>query len=174
MVNELSTISNALSSDFDTIGINSENRFRKILTESLNKFDNGAKDNNPNVGDNCTSVKLFDVMYYLVQNAGDNSTTPSELKSVNLVNTSDLLGAVDSSLSLYPSGATDFLKEQPMSTARIVFATNSPGTIYTDSYEKAESSLYQAIKNTRSLGTEESVKGDGKVTFRELICIPEN
>jgi len=30
------------------------------------------------------------------------------------------------------------------------------------------------MKNTRSLGTEDSVTGDGKVTFRELICVPEN
>jgi len=66
------------------------------------------------------------------------------------------------------------LKALPMSSARIVYATNSPGTTYTDSYEKAESSLYEAMKNTRSLGTEDSVKGDGKVTFRELICVAEN
>ncbi len=58
-----------------------------------------------------------------------------------------------------------------MSSARIVYKTSSG---YTDSYGKAENSLYQAMKNTRSLGTEDSVKGDGKVTFRELICVAEN
>jgi hypothetical protein len=30
------------------------------------------------------------------------------------------------------------------------------------------------MKNVRSLGVETTVKGDGKVTFRELICIGEN
>ncbi|MDG1486629.1 MAG: hypothetical protein P8R40_00440, partial [SAR324 cluster bacterium] len=75
---------------------------------------------------------------------------------------------------LLPAGASDIIKELPMSSARIVYATNSPGTTYTDSYEKAESSLYETMKNTRSLGTEDSVTGDGKVTFRELICVPEN
>ena len=62
----------------------------------------------------------------------------------------------------------------PMTDARIVYATDSSATTYSDSYEKAESSLYTAIKNTRSLGTDASVKGDGKVTFRELICVAEN
>ncbi len=58
-----------------------------------------------------------------------------------------------------------------MNSARIVYASSSG---YTDSFEKAESSLYEAMKNTRSLGIEDSYTGDGKVTFRELICIPEN
>ncbi|HHZ78512.1 MAG TPA: hypothetical protein EYN57_06120, partial [Candidatus Lambdaproteobacteria bacterium] len=62
----------------------------------------------------------------------------------------------------------------PMSKARLVYATDSPATTYTDSYEKAESSLYTAMKNIRSLGIETTVKGDGKVSFRELICIGEN
>jgi len=171
MVSELSMISTALSSDFDNIGISSENNFRKTLTNSLSKLDNGAKDNNPTVDQVCAAVTLFDVMFLLVKNAADNSTTSSELKSENLVGTSDLINAVDSSLSLLPSGASDALRALPMSSARIVYK-NSSG--YTDSYENAENSLYQAMKNTRSLGTDESVKGDGKVTFRELICVAEN
>ena len=119
-------------------------------------------------------MTLFDVMFLLVKNASDNSTTSSELKSGNLISTTDLINAVDSSLSLLPEGASDALKALPMKSARIVYATDSPGTTYTDSYEKAESSLYTAMKNTRSLGTEDSVKGDGKVSFRELICVVEN
>ena len=58
-----------------------------------------------------------------------------------------------------------------MQSARIVYAKDSG---YTDSYEAAKSSLYTAIKNTRSLGITDSVKSDGKVTFRELICVAEN
>jgi len=174
MVSELSMISTALSSDFDSVGISSENIVRKQLTLGLNKLDNGAKDNNPTANAACTAVILFDVMFLLVKNAADNSTTESELKSANLINTADLINAVDGSLSLLPAGASDVIKALPMKSARIVYATNSPGTTYTDSYEKAESSLYEAIKNTRSLGTEDSVKGDGKVTFRELICVAEN
>jgi hypothetical protein len=174
MVSELSTISTALSSDFDSLGISSENSVRKKLTSGLSKLDNGAKDNNPTEGATCTAVTLFDVIFLLVKNASDNSTTSSGLKSGNLISTADLINAVDSSLSLFPAGASADLKALPMSSARIVYATNSPGTTYTDSYEKAESSLYTAMKNTRSLGTEDSVKGDGKVTFRELICVSEN
>ena len=82
---------------------------------------------------------------------------------------------MDTSLcnSLYASDAIEAaLGSLPMQSARIVYATGS-GT-YTDSYEAAENSLYTAIKNTRSLGIEDSLKNDGKVTFRELICVAEN
>jgi hypothetical protein len=175
MVSELSMISSALSSDFDSLGISSENSVRKQLTFGLSKLDNGAKDNNPTANLACTAVTLFDVMFLLVKNAADNSTTVSELKSANLINTADLINAVDSSLSLISTSLSDdvqaALDNLPMSSARIVYASSSG---YTDSYEKAESSLYEAIKNTRSLGTDDSVKGDGKVTFRELICVAEN
>ncbi len=174
MVSELSMISTALSSDFDSVGISSENSVRKQLTLALSKLDNGAKSNNPTANAACTAVTLFDVIFLLVKNASDNSTTESGLKSANLINTADLINAVDSSLSLLPAGASDAMKALPMKSARIVYATNSPGTTYTDSYEKAESLLYEAMKNTRSLGTEDSIKGDGKVTFRELICVAEN
>ncbi len=174
MVNELSMISSALSSDFDSLGISSENSVRKQLTLGLSKLDNGAKDNNPTAGKVCAEVTVFDVMFLLVKNAADNSTTSSGYKSANLISTADLINAVDDSLSLFPAGASAALKALPMSSARIVYATNSPGTTYTDSYEKAESSLYEAINNTRSLGTEDSIKGDGKVTFRELLCVAEN
>ena len=66
-----------------------------------------------------------------------------------------------------------------MKSARIVYATDRPATTYTDSYEAAENSstdsLYKAIKNTRKIfGITDSVKSDGKVTFRELICVAEN
>jgi len=171
MVNELSMISSALSSDFDSVGISSENIVRKQLTLGLNKLDNGAKSNNPTANAACTAVTLFDVIFLLVKNAADNSTTSSGLKSANLISTADLINAVDDSLSLFPAGASAALKALPMSSARIVYATSSG---YTDSYEKAESSLYEAMKNTRSLGTDDSIKGDGKVTFRELICVAEN
>ena len=174
MVSELSMISTALSSDFDELGISSENSVRKSLTEALNKIDNGAKDNNPTADQACLAVTLFDVMFLLVKNAADNSTTSTELKSGNLISTTDLLTAVDSSLSLLPAGASAAIKLMPMQSARIVYAKNSGGTAHTDSYEAAESELYKAIKNTRSLGITDSVKSDGKVTFRELICVAEN
>jgi hypothetical protein len=62
-----------------------------------------------------------------------------------------------------------------MTDARLIYATDSPATTYTDSYEKAESSLYTAMNNMKSIGAESaSVKGDGKVSFRELICVAEN
>ena len=179
MVSELAMISTALSSDFDELGISSENSIRKSLTEALNKIDNGAKDNNPTADQACLAVTLFDVIFLLVKNASDNSTTSDELKSGNLISTTDLLTAVDSSLSLYPSDAIKAaLGSLPMQSARIVYATDRPATTYTDSYEAAENSstdsLYKAIKNTRSLGIEDSVTSDGKVTFRELICVAEN
>jgi len=172
MVSELATISTSVESDLTALGMSSDNSFRKELISVLKRMDNGAKDNNPNADDNCSAVQLFDVMYLLVKNASDNSTSSSNLKSGNLISTTDLITAVDSSLSLLPSGASDLIKALPMSSARIVYKSNSSG--YTDSYEKAESSLYQAIKNMRSLGIDDSIKEDGKVTFRELMCVAEN
>jgi hypothetical protein len=179
MVSELSMISTALSSDFDSVGISSENSVRKLFTLGLNKLDNGAKSNNPTANAACKAVILFDVMFLLVKNAADNSTTESGLKSANLISTSDLINAVDNSTAdkLLPAGASDAMKALPMKSARIVYAKDSPATTYTDSYEEAwsgENSLYEAMENTRRLGTDDSVKGDGKVTFRELICVAEN
>jgi len=171
MVSELSTISTALSSDFDSLGISSENSVRKQLTLALSKLDNGAKSNNPTANAACTAVALFDVMFLLVKNASDNSTTSSELKSKNLISFTDLTTSVDSTLSATTVNAL------PITYARIVYAKDSPATTYTDSYEEAwsgENSLYEAMENTRRLGTDDSVKGDGKVTFRELICVAEN
>jgi hypothetical protein len=160
MVSELSMISTALSSDFEELGISSDNSIRKDLTEALNKIDNGAKDNNPTADQTCAAVILFDVMFLLVKNASDNSTTSDELKSGNLISTTDLLTAVDSTLSLYPSDAIKAaLGSLPMQSARIVYAKETPAS---------------TIKNTRSLGITDSVKSDGKVTFRELICVAEN
>ena len=175
MVSELTMISTALSSDFEELGISSSNSIRVSLTEGLAKLDNGALDNNPTADQACLAVVLFDVMFLLVQNASDNSTSSTELKSGNLISTANLLTAVDNTLSLYKNPTIEAaLSSLPIQSARIVYATDSPATTYTDSYEASESSLYTAIANTRSLGTEDSIKSDGKVTFRELICVAEN
>ena len=171
MVSELTMISSALSADFDSLGISSENSIRKQLSSGLSKLDNGAKDNIPIANQSCLGVILFDVMFLLVKNAADNSTTSAGYKSTNLISADDLINAVDSSLTLLPAGASDVIAALPMYSVRIVYASSSG---YTDSYEKAENSLYKAMKNTRSLGIEDSIVSDGKVTFRELICVPEN
>ena len=166
MVSELTSISTALDGDFTSLGISSTNSLRKIISEGLSKLDNGAtaKDNAT-----CTAATAFDLLYLLVKNPADNSTSSSDLKSKNLISLTDLTTSVDSSLSVVDVASL------PMTKARLVYATDSPASTYTDSYEKAESSLYTAIKNINSIGGESStVKGDGKVSFRELICIGEN
>ncbi|SVC38951.1 uncharacterized protein METZ01_LOCUS291805, partial [marine metagenome] len=166
MVSELTSISTALDGDFTSLGISSTNILRKSLSEGLSKLDNGAtaKDNAI-----CTAATAFDLLYLLVKNPADNSTSSSDLKSKNLISLTDLTTSVDSSLSVVD------VANLPMTKARLVYATDSPASTYTDSYEKAESSLYTAIKNINSIGGESStVKGDGKVGFRELICIAEN
>ncbi|MCS5611849.1 MAG: hypothetical protein NZ961_15630, partial [Candidatus Poribacteria bacterium] len=166
MVSELTSISTALDGDFTSLGISSTNSLRKILSEGLSKLDNGAtaKDNAT-----CTAATAFDLLYLLVKNPADNSTSSSDLKSKNLISLTDLITSVDSSLSVVD------VANLPMTKARLVYATDSPASTYTDSYEKAESSLYTAMNNIKSIGAESaSVKGDGIVTFRELICIGEN
>ena len=166
MVSELTNVSTELGGDFSALGISTTNSVRKSLSASLSKLDNGATAKNSGT---CTAATAFDILYLLVKNPADNSSTPTEKKSKNLLSLSDLTSSVDSSLS----AAT--VSDYAMTKARLIYATNSPATSYTDSYEKAESSLYTAMKNTNSIGSESSsVKGDGKVTFRELICIAEN
>ena len=165
MVSELTTLSTALDGDLTALGISSTNSLRKSLSAGLSKLDNGAKAKNNGT---CVKVAAFDVIFLLSMKPADNSTTSTELKDKNLLSLSDLTTLVDSSLS----AAT--VSGIPMTDVRLVYATDSPATTYTDSYEKAESSLYTTMKNTRSLGTEASVKGDGKVSFREIICIDEN
>ena len=72
MVSELSMISTALSSDFEDLGISSDNSVRKDLTEALNKIDNGAKDNIPTEDQACLAVTLFDVMFFFWPRIGTN------------------------------------------------------------------------------------------------------
>ena len=166
MVRELAIISTALDEDFSSLGISSTNSLRTSLSAGLSKLDNGATAKNSGT---CTAATAFDLLYLLVKNPADNSTSSSDLKSKNLLSLTDLTSSVDSSLSAVTVSGL------PMSKARLVYAIDSPATTYTDSYEKAESSLYTAMKNTNSIGSESSsVKGDGKVSFRELICIGEN
>jgi len=165
ILNELTIISTALDEDFTTLGISSTNSVRTSLTARLSKLDNGgtAKDNAI-----CNAATGFDILYLLAKNPADNSSSSTDKKSKNLLSLTDLTSSVDSSLNL--GGISGFT----MTNARLVYATGSPGT-YTDSYEAAESSLYAAIKNTNSIGSESSsVKGDGIVSFRELICVSEN
>ena len=166
MVSELTSISTALDADFTTLGISSTNSLRTSLSAGLSKLDNGATAKDSGT---CAAATAFDILYLLVKSPADNSTSSTDLKSKNLLSLTDLTSSVDSSLSAVEiSGYT-------MTNARLVFATDSPATTYTDSYEKAVPSLYTAIKNTNSIGAESSsVKGDGIVTFRELICIGEN
>ena len=165
MVKELTTISNSLVEDFTTLEISSENSVRKQLTAGLSKLDNGAKAKD---NETCEKVGIFDVISLLTLKPGDNSTTSTELKDRNLLDYDKLTTSIDSSLSAIT------VSELPMTNIRLVYAKDSTATTYTDSYEEAESSLYTAMKNTRSLGTDASVKGDGKISFRELICWDEN
>lgn len=169
MVSELTSISTALDADFTTLGISSTNSLRTSLSAGLSKLDNGATAKDSGT---CAAATAFDILYLLVKSPADNSTSSTDLKSKNLLSLTDLTSSVDSSLNTAAAAA---LSSLTMTTARLVYATDSPATTYTDSYEKAVPSLYTAIKNTNSIGAESSsVKGDGIVTFRELICIAEN
>ena len=62
--------------------------------------------------------------------------------------------------------------------ARLIWDSNSSdNTSWTDFYTNAYSDandLKSTITNIRKFGTTTSKKGDGKVIFRELICIGEN
>jgi len=167
MVSELTSISTALDGDFTSLGISSTNSLRTSLSAGLSKLDNGATTKDNTI---CIAATSFDILYLLVKIPADNNTSSTDLKSKNLISLTDLTSSVDS--SMIPPVTVNGLT---MTDARLIYATDSPATTYTDSYEKAESSLYTAMNNIKSIGAESaSVKGDGIVTFRELICIGEN
>ncbi|MCH2271490.1 MAG: hypothetical protein MK510_13405, partial [SAR324 cluster bacterium] len=110
MVSELTSISTALDGDFSALGISSTNSLRTSLSAGLSKLDNGATAKNSAT---CTAVSLFDVMYLLVQDPADNSTSSTNLKSKNLLSLTDLTSSVDSSLSAVTVSGL------PMSKARL-------------------------------------------------------
>ena len=167
MVSELTSISTALDGDFTSLGISSTNSLRTSLSAGLSKLDNGATTKDNTI---CIAATSFDILYLLVKIPADNNTSSTDLKSKNLISLTDLTSSVDS--SMIPPVTVNGLT---MTDVRLIYATDSPATTYTDSYEKAESSLYTAMNNIKSIGAESaSVKGDGIVTFRELICIAEN
>ena len=144
---------------------------RTSLTEGLSKIDNGGFKSDGTT--KCDAAIALDVVYLLVKDAADNTTssTASNLHDKNLVSLTDLStninNGIDPNNPLSGLGVT-------MDKARFIYADNLAGTVHTDSYEDAHSALYTSIKNTRSLGTETSKKGDGKVIFRELLCIADN
>ena len=169
MVSELSLISTNLNLELGNIGLEDNSSLRSSLTEGLQKLDNGGTSDNGSV---CTPAQALDVVYLLVKDAADNTSlsNPANLYDKNLISLSDLSSSVDSSIS-----ADDFSNAPiDITNVRLIYSDNESGGSYTDSFEAAHPKLYKAIKNTRSLGTETSTKGDGKVIFRELICIGEN
>ena len=109
----------------------------------------------------------------MVKDAADNDSKEpsSNLYDKNLISLTNLTSSVNSDID-----EDDFPTDLPIdiTNVRLIYADNVSGGSYKDSFEEAHTSLYKAIKNTRSLGTETSSKGDGKVIFRELICIGEN
>jgi len=169
-VSELSLISTNLNLELGNIGLEDNSSLRTSLTEGLKKLDNGGTSDNGSI---CTPAQALDVVYLLVKDAADNTSlsNPTTLYDKNLISLSDLSSSVDSSIS-----ADNFSTTLPIdiTNVRLIYSDNESGGSYKDSFEAAHPKLYKAIKNTRSLGTETSSKGDGKVIFRELICIGEN
>ena len=173
MVGEFSSLSLNLDSELEAIGLSSDSSLRKSLTEGLSKIDNGGLNSS---GDNCSAAKIFDTVALLVKDAADNTTTSAELKNKNLVSFSDLIGSVDSSINkpTMPSGYSGVTIDK----ARFIWDSNSSDNsswtdFYTNAYSNAND-LKSTITNIRKFGTTTSTKGDGKVIFRELICIGEN
>ena len=170
MVSELSQISTNLNLELGNIGLEDNSSLRTSLTEGLKKLDNGGTSDNGSV---CTAAKALDVVYLLVKDAADNDSKEpsSNLYDKNLISLTNLTSSVNSDIN-----EDDFPTDLPIdiTNVRLIYADNVSGGSYKDSFEEAHTSLYKAIKNTRSLGTETSSKGDGKVIFRELICIGEN
>ena len=172
-VSELSLISTNLNLELGNIGLEDNSSLRTSLTEGLKTLDNGGTSDNGSV---CTAAKALDVVYLLVRDAADNNSKDnvSQLYDKNLISLTNLTSSVDSGFDKSEIDSFSATVGVDVTNVRLIYADNVSGGSYSDSFEEAHNSLYKAIKNTRSLGTETSSKGDGKVIFRELICIGEN
>jgi len=172
IVSEFTSLSANLDSELSDVGLSSDNSLRKSLTEGLSKLDNGGLNSS---GENCSAAKVLDTVALIVKDAADNQTSSSDLKNKNLISFSDLLGSVDSSITKPEiSGYSSITIDK----ARFIWDSNSSdNSSWTDYYTNAYSDkndLKSTITNIRKFGTTTSTKGDGKVIFRELVCIGDN
>jgi len=169
LVDELTSLSDNLDAELAKIGLSDNSSLRTSLMEGLSKLDNGGFKSDGKT--TCAGAAALDVVYLLVKDAADNTTssTPSNLHDLNLISLTDLTSSVDSNAT-----TTNPYSGVTMDKVRLIYASNTSKTTYTDSYEAAYPSMQIAIKNTRSLGTETSTKGDGKVILRELVCAGDN
>jgi len=169
LVDELTSLSDNLDAELAKIGLSDNSSLRTSLMEGLRKLDNGGFKSDGKT--TCAGAAALDVVYLLVKDAADNTTssTPSNLHDLNLISLTDLTSSVDSNAT-----TTNPYSGVTMDKVRLIYASNTSKTTYTDSYEAAYPSMQIAIKNTRSLGTETSTKGDGKVILRELVCAGDN
>ena len=170
LTNELFTISSGLNTDLGNIGLEDNSSLRKSLTENLSKLDNGGLKSD---GTTCDGAAALDSIYMLFQNAADNSTTDNStiLKQSNLISLTDLADQFGVNI---PSVTATGFENLPMTTARLIYASDVSGTTYTDSYENAHNILFNSVYNAKSLGAETSSKNDGKVIYREILCIGDN
>ena len=167
MVSEMNALASNLDTAFNALEISETNSIRKSLAEAMGKLDNGGLDSN---GDICSVAQIFDTVALLVRDAADNETSSSELKTKNLVNLNDFINSVNDNATIPPfSGAT-------VDSARLIWNTVSASneTSWSDFYSDAYPGLKNAVTNIREYGTTISEKSDGKIVFRELLCIGEN
>ena len=167
MVSEMNALASNLDTAFNALEISETNSIRKSLAEAMGKLDNGGLDSN---GDNCSVAKIFDTVALLVRDAANNETSSSELKNKNLVNLNDFINSVNDNATIPSfSGLT-------IDSARLIWDTTSgaDNTSWSDYYSNGYTGLKNAVTNIREYGTTTSEKSDGKIVFRELICIGEN
>ena len=169
LVDELTSLSSNLDTELGNIGLSDNSSLRTSLMEGLSKLDNGGFKSDGVT--KCDAAKALDVVYLLVKDSADNTTSSDDLKNANLLKYSDITSSVNDNATTSKPAA---LSSVTMDKVRLIYASNTSKTTYTDSYEAAYPSMQTAIKNTRSLGTETSTKGDGKVILRELVCAGDN
>lgn len=172
VVSATTAAASQLLDDFDDLGIASDSEFRKDMTDSINKLDNGGKAAN---NANCSNLDTFNVVGLLAKNAADNATVASTADFVNsttanLVSASELLSQIDSSISLPTSLSASGQTLSIDTKVRLIYKS---GSGYTDSYESADSYLSGAIANLKQAANDNVTAGDGVISFQELICYPE-
>ncbi len=159
------TATESLNSDFAEMGVAADSSFRTDLLESTEPLDNGLKKKN---GTDCGATAEFDKVFFVTKNSADNATTLADItggKQRNLVPLLEIQTNVDSSISApSTSGGPTIV------SLRKVFKSAAG---YTYSYEAALSDIATGVSNMNDLDQEDSVAGDGLVSFRELLCVSE-
>ena len=159
-----------LNADMAALGLGSDSSLTSDSTGQIDSIDNGGT---------CSNSTTTEVNQLLTLVNSSSSTSKTSYSSYNKVKASSLSSSSDNSLTIPSSfsyGAVTFsCTNSSDMDARLVFQTSTSGT-YAAYYGTASDSIkntFTSLANYQldaSGTTKASVKGDGIISFSELLC----